>query len=82
MPSYSHTVPKAKKQSGCGCGVFSAALLFGLVAGGWWLVPRLHRIDIETARNGDLVAVAKSLLDENESAARFKDLWAAEATSK
>ena len=58
-----------KKQSGCGCGFFSVALLFGLVGGGWWLAPRLHRIDIETARNGDLVAVAKSLLEEDEPAA-------------
>lgn len=34
------------------------------VAGGWWLAPRLHKIDIETARDGDLIAVVESLLEE------------------
>ncbi|MEM9947552.1 MAG: family 10 glycosylhydrolase, partial [Cyanobacteria bacterium P01_D01_bin.36] len=66
MPSSS--ARKSKKQSGYGCGFFSAALLSGLIAGGWWLVPRLHKVDIETARNGDLVAVARSLLKEDEPA--------------
>ena len=60
MPS---SASKSKKQSGCG---FLAVLLLGLVAGVWWVAPRLHRIDIETARDGDLVAVAKSLLEEDE----------------
>jgi len=64
----SSATSKPKKQSGCGCGFFSAALFFGLGFGGWWLVPRLHKVDIETARNVDLVAVAKSLLEEDELA--------------
>ncbi|MEL6552225.1 MAG: family 10 glycosylhydrolase [Cyanobacteria bacterium J06621_11] len=60
------SVSKKKKQSGCGCGLFSLLLLAATVAGSWWLIPRLHRIDIETARDGDLAAVAKSLLEEDE----------------
>ncbi len=60
-----------KKKSGCGCGSFLLLLIAITVGSGWWLVPRLHRIDIDTARDGDLVAVAKSLLEEDPDAPVF-----------
>ena len=58
------TSNQAKKKSGSGCflGLWLVVIAIGCV--GWWLVPRLHRIDIETARDGDLIAVAKSLIAE------------------
>ncbi|MEO1635542.1 MAG: family 10 glycosylhydrolase [Cyanobacteria bacterium J06631_9] len=58
---------KKKKESGCGCGLFMLLSMVGAIAGLWWLWPRLHRIDIETARNGDLAAVVESLLEEDET---------------
>ncbi|MEL7334106.1 MAG: family 10 glycosylhydrolase [Cyanobacteria bacterium J06560_2] len=64
--------PKKKQNSGCGCGSFLLLLFVATVGATWWLVPRLHKIDIETARDGDLVAVAKSLLEEDPEAPVFK----------
>lgn len=58
---------KKKEDSGCGCGIWLLLMLVGSVAGLWWLFPRLHRIDIETARDGDLVAALKSLFEEENS---------------
>lgn len=53
-----------EKKSGSGCFLGLWLTVAALGGGGWWLVPRLHRIDIETARDGDLIAVAKSLVAE------------------
>lgn len=48
-----------QKKSGCGCIPFSFLLLF--VGLGIWTAPRLTRINIETARSGDVVAMFKEL---------------------
>lgn len=48
-----------QKKSGCGCIPFSFLLLF--VGLGIWSAPRLTRINIETARSGDVVAMVKDL---------------------
>ncbi|MEL6816553.1 MAG: family 10 glycosylhydrolase [Cyanobacteria bacterium J06598_3] len=56
-----HLIIMASKQkkSGCGCIPFSFLLLF--VGLGIWTAPRLTRINIETARSGDVVAMLKEL---------------------
>ena len=63
---------KKKEEAGCGCGIFLLLMLVGTVGGLWWLAPRLHRIDIETARDGDLVAALKGLFEEEKEEPVFK----------
>ncbi|MBE9059660.1 family 10 glycosylhydrolase [cf. Phormidesmis sp. LEGE 11477] len=48
----------SSQKSGCGCFFF---LLLLVVGAGVWIFPRLGRIDIETARDGDLIGVFKQL---------------------
>ncbi len=66
----------SKNNSGCGC----ILLLLLLAAPGVWAFPRLGRVDIETARNGDFRGVFEQLRSAPDSA-DFTDARSAEANS-
>ncbi len=53
----------SKNNSGCGC----VLLLLLLAAPGVWAFPRLGRVDIETARNGDFRGVFEQLRSAPDS---------------
>lgn len=53
-----------KSEGGCGCLLLVLLMLGG---GGYWLLPRLSRVDIDTARDGDFAGVWSQLLTEPET---------------
>ena len=58
-----------KKKSGCGC--LSSLILLTAVGGFWGvIVPRLDRVNVQTARNGDVIGVITELMTKPQAAPR------------
>ncbi|MEL6779193.1 MAG: family 10 glycosylhydrolase [Cyanobacteria bacterium J06597_16] len=51
-----------KQESGCGC--FLLSLLLLTIGGGVWAAPRVHRINLQTAREGDFVGLYQEMTTE------------------